>query len=32
MVETKEEFFRVHQFDKIEQFIFTRPEDSWKRT
>jgi len=22
--------FRVHQFDKIEQFIFSRPEDSWK--
>ena len=22
--------FRVHQFDKIEQFAFTRPEDSWK--
>ncbi|MEA2015898.1 MAG: serine--tRNA ligase [Actinomycetota bacterium] len=22
--------FRVHQFDKIEMFIFTRPEDSWK--
>jgi seryl-tRNA synthetase len=22
--------FRVHQFDKIEQFVFTRPEDSWK--
>ena len=21
--------FRVHQFDKIEQFVFTRPEDSW---
>jgi seryl-tRNA synthetase len=21
--------FRVHQFDKIEQFIFSRPEDSW---
>jgi seryl-tRNA synthetase len=22
--------FRVHQFDKIEQFVFSRPEDSWK--
>jgi seryl-tRNA synthetase len=22
--------FRVHQFDKIEQFIFCLPEDSWK--
>ena len=22
--------FRVHQFDKIEQFVFTRPEDSWQ--
>ena len=22
--------FRVHQFDKIEQFVFARPEDSWK--
>jgi len=22
--------FRVHQFEKIEQFIFSRPEDSWK--
>ncbi|MCS5528740.1 MAG: serine--tRNA ligase [Nitrosopumilus sp.] len=22
--------FRVHQFDKIEQFIFAKPEDSWK--
>ena len=22
--------FRVHQFDKIEQFVYTRPEDSWK--
>ncbi|MCL4436957.1 MAG: serine--tRNA ligase [Thaumarchaeota archaeon] len=21
--------FRVHQFEKIEQFIFSRPEDSW---
>ena len=21
--------FRVHQFDKIEQFVFSRPEDSW---
>jgi len=23
-------FFRVHQFNKIEQFVFCRPEDSWK--
>lgn len=23
-------FFRVHQFNKIEQFIFCKPEDSWK--
>lgn len=23
-------FFRVHQFNKIEQIIFCRPEDSWK--
>ena len=22
--------FRVHQFNKIEQFVFCRPEDSWK--
>ncbi|MCJ1421350.1 Cytosolic seryl-tRNA synthetase [Xylographa parallela] len=22
--------FRVHQFEKIEQFIFTKPEDSWQ--
>ena len=22
--------FRVHQFDKTEQFIFSKPEDSWK--
>ena len=22
--------FRVHQFDKIEQFVFSRPKDSWK--
>jgi seryl-tRNA synthetase len=22
--------FRVHQFDKIEQFIYANPEDSWK--
>lgn len=22
--------FRVHQFEKIEQFCFTKPEDSWK--
>jgi seryl-tRNA synthetase len=22
--------FRVHQFDKIEQFVFAKPEDSWK--
>ncbi|MFH1586731.1 MAG: serine--tRNA ligase [Candidatus Diapherotrites archaeon] len=22
--------FRVHQFNKIEQFIFSKPEDSWK--
>jgi seryl-tRNA synthetase len=21
--------FRVHQFDKVEMFAFTRPEDSW---
>ncbi|MCX6695416.1 MAG: serine--tRNA ligase [Candidatus Altiarchaeota archaeon] len=23
-------FFRVHQFNKVEQFVFCRPEDSWK--
>ena len=22
--------FRVHQFDKVEQFIFSRPSESWK--
>ena len=22
--------FRVHQFDKVEQLVFSRPEDSWK--
>jgi len=22
--------FRVHQFEKVEQFIFARPEESWK--
>jgi len=22
--------FRVHQFEKVEQFIFCKPEDSWK--
>lgn len=22
--------FRVHQFDKIEQFVITKPEDSWE--
>jgi len=22
--------FRVHQFDKIEQFVFCKPEESWK--
>ena len=22
--------FRVHQFEKIEQFVFSRPEDSWR--
>jgi seryl-tRNA synthetase len=22
--------FRVHQFEKVEQFVFTRPEDSWQ--
>lgn len=24
-------FFRVHQFNKIEQFVFCTPEDSWKQ-
>ncbi len=23
-------FFRMHQFNKVEQFIFSKPEDSWK--
>ena len=23
--------FRVHQFEKVEQFIFCKPEDSWKQ-
>ena len=23
--------FRVHQFNKVEQFIFCKPEDSWKQ-
>lgn len=23
-------FFRTHQFNKVEQFIFCKPEDSWK--
>jgi len=23
-------FFRVHQFNKVEQVVFCRPEDSWK--
>ena len=23
-------FFRVHQFNKVEQFVFCKPEDSWK--
>ncbi len=23
--------FRVHQFEKVEQFIFSKPEDSWKQ-
>ncbi len=23
--------FRVHQFEKVEQFIFCKPEDSWRR-
>ena len=23
--------FRVHQFEKIEQFVFSKPEDSWKK-
>lgn len=22
--------FRVHQFDKVEQFVYCRPEDSWR--
>jgi seryl-tRNA synthetase len=22
--------FRVHQFEKVEQYVFTRPEESWK--
>ncbi|KAL1990343.1 hypothetical protein VTN49DRAFT_6182 [Thermomyces lanuginosus] len=22
--------FRVHQFEKVEQFVFTKPDDSWK--
>ena len=22
--------FRVHQFNKVEQFVFCKPEDSWK--
>lgn len=22
--------FRIHQFEKVEQFVFCRPEDSWK--
>ena len=22
--------FRVHQFEKVEQFVFSKPEDSWK--
>ena len=22
--------FRVHQFEKVEQFVFSRPEDSWE--
>ena len=22
--------FRIHQFNKVEQFVFCRPEDSWK--
>ena len=22
--------FRVHQFEKIEQIVFSKPEDSWK--
>ena len=22
--------FRVHHFDKVEQFVYSRPEDSWK--
>lgn len=23
-------FFRVHQFNKVEQFVFCRPDESWK--
>jgi seryl-tRNA synthetase len=23
--------FRVHQFEKVEQFVYCRPEDSWKQ-
>ena len=30
MDEIQKGIFRVHQFDKIEQFIFSKPEDSWK--
>ena len=30
MEKIKKEFFRVHQFEKVEQFIFSKPEDSWK--
>ena len=30
MERIKKGIFRVHQFEKIEQFVFTRPEDSWK--
>lgn len=22
--------FRVHQFEKIEQFVYSKPEDSWE--
>jgi len=22
--------FRIHQFDKVEQYVFCKPEDSWK--
>ena len=25
-----EAFFRVHQFNKVEMFVFSKPEDSWK--